>query len=62
MTLLRDPIAFPKLDHAQIAVLERFAQLRQFQPGEALFSAGERNIKFFIVKSGEVVLVDSSSG
>lgn len=62
MRLDRDPIAFPKLDDTQIAALARFATLRTFQSGETLFAAGETDFKFFVVLSGEVEIVDRSSG
>jgi len=62
MALNHDPIAFPKLDDAQIAALSKFAILKTFQRGETLFAAGERDFKFFVVKSGEVEIVDRSSG
>src|SRR5207248_890709 len=62
MALNHDPIAFPKLDDAQIVALGKFATLKTFQRGETLFAAGERDFKFFVVKSGEVEIVDRSSG
>jgi thioredoxin reductase (NADPH) len=54
MALKRDPIAFPKLDDEQVSALGKFAMLKLFTPGETLFAAGERDFKFFIVKSGQV--------
>jgi CRP-like cAMP-binding protein len=62
MAINHDPIAFPKLDDAQIATLGKFATLKTFQVGETLFAAGERDFKFFVVKTGEVEIVDRSSG
>lgn len=56
------PIAFPKLDDAQVSALGKFATLKSFQAGDTLFAAGERDFKFFVVKSGEVEIVDHSSG
>src|SRR5437899_1987280 len=55
-------IAFPKLDEAQIAALGRCirATLKRYRAGEKLFEAGERDFKFFVVKSGEVEIVDES--
>ncbi|MDN5872595.1 MAG: FAD-dependent oxidoreductase, partial [Nitrococcus sp.] len=58
----QDLTAFPELDDAQIVALSKFATLKSFQAGETLFAAGERDFKFFIVKSGEVAIVDHSSG
>jgi thioredoxin reductase (NADPH) len=62
MALNHHSIAFPKLDDAQIAALGEFATLKSFQAGEKLFASGERDFKFLIVKSGEVEIVDCSSG
>jgi thioredoxin reductase (NADPH) len=55
-------IAFPTLDDTQITELARCtrAKPKSFRDGEVLFAVGERNIKFFIVKSGEVEIVDYS--
>ncbi len=62
MPLSQNPIAFPKLDDDQIASLDKFATLKTFQPGETLFAAGERDFKFFVIKSGEVEIIERSSG
>ncbi len=62
MALTRHPTAFPKLDQEQIAVLGKFTTLRSFEVGQKLFAAGERDFGFFVVKSGEVDIVDHSSG
>ena len=58
---LRDA-AFPTLSEAQIAQLSRCAgaTLKQYRAGQTLFRVGERDFKFFVVKSGEVEIVDLS--
>jgi thioredoxin reductase (NADPH) len=55
-------IAFPTLDEAQIARLSgcTAAVSRSFQDGQKLFAVGDRDFKFFVVKSGEVEIVDYS--
>src|SRR6266481_3331329 len=55
-------IAFPRLDEAQIARLSgcTAARPRSYEDGQTLFAVGERDMKFFVVKSGEVEIVDSS--
>jgi thioredoxin reductase (NADPH) len=55
-------VAFPTLDEAQIADLGRCSAAvpKRYKNGETLFAVGGRNIKFFIVKSGEVEIVDHS--
>jgi thioredoxin reductase (NADPH) len=55
-------IAFPTLDEAQIDELARRAgaTIRQYRDGQLLFACGERDVNFFIVRSGEVEIVDGS--
>lgn len=55
-------VAFPTLDEAQIAALGRCveASLKRFRAGERLFECGARDFKFFVVKSGEVEILDQS--
>ncbi len=54
--------AFPTLDPAQISELARCTDARPklFHDGQTLFAVGQQNIDFFIVKSGEVEIVDYS--
>ncbi len=53
-------VAFPILGEAQITELERCTNAvpRSFRDGETLFAVGDRDFGFFIVKSGEVEIVD----
>jgi thioredoxin reductase (NADPH) len=55
-------IAFPVLDEAQIAQAGECTTLvpRHCRDGEALVSVGDRAFKFFIVKSGDVEILDYS--
>src|SRR6266566_9889091 len=55
-------VAFPKLDEAQMAALERCVgvSLKQYHAGEKLFEVGDRDFKFFVIKSGEVEILDES--
>src|SRR5438105_6338238 len=55
-------VAFPTLDEAQITRLSECtaAVSRSYQDGQTLFAVGDRNLKFFIVKSGEVEIIDYS--
>ena len=57
-----EAIAFPKLNDEQIAKLGRYAGAspKKFRAGEALFHAGDRDAKFFVIKSGEIELVDDT--
>jgi thioredoxin reductase (NADPH) len=55
-------IAFPTLDDSQVARLSECtaAVLRSCQDGQTLFAAGERDPKFYVVKSGEIEILDLS--
>src|ERR1700730_12081104 len=55
-------IAFPTLDEAQIARLTgcTAAIPRSYANGQTLFAVGDRDMKFFVVKSGEVEIIDHS--
>ena len=53
-------IAFPTLSEEQVAKLGRYAGAppKKFRAGEALFRAGDRDPKFFVIKAGELEIVD----
>src|ERR1043166_591256 len=55
-------VAFPVLNEAQIAQLISCAKVvpRHCQDGEILISVGQRDLKFFIVQSGEIEILDYS--
>ena len=55
-------VAFPKLNEAQMAALDRCLLTRRqhYRDGETLFKVGDRDFKFFVVKSGKVEIVDES--
>jgi thioredoxin reductase (NADPH) len=56
-------VAFPVLDEKQIVEIGRCTgvSLRQYRAGEKLFEVGDRDFKFFAIKSGEVEIVDESA-
>jgi thioredoxin reductase (NADPH) len=55
-------VAFPKLTETQLAALGRctLTKLRPFHAGEKLFASGDHCPRFFVLKSGEVEIVDDS--
>jgi thioredoxin reductase (NADPH) len=55
-------IAFPVLSEDQIAQLANCTAVapKHYQDGDRLITVGERNLKFFIVKSGEIEILDYS--
>jgi thioredoxin reductase (NADPH) len=54
--------AFPKLDDRHMSALEHCAKtiLKGYRRGEKLFRVGDREFKFFVIKTGEVEIVDES--
>jgi thioredoxin reductase (NADPH) len=57
-----ESVAFPKLSEERIEQLGRLAgaKAKKFRAGEALFRVGDRDFRFFVVKSGEVEILDES--
>jgi thioredoxin reductase (NADPH) len=55
-------VAFPKFTAEQVAALGTcsLTKARQFRDGEKLFEAGQRDAKFYVIKSGQVAIVDES--
>jgi hypothetical protein len=56
-------VAFPTLNEAQIEKLGTCAEasLKKCPDEQELFKVGERNFRFFVVKSGEVEIIDESA-
>src|SRR5947209_19105175 len=57
-----ESVAFPVFDAAQISALGHCSAAvpKRYKDGETLFAVGERDFKFFIVKSGAVEIIDRS--
>ncbi|MBY0522046.1 MAG: FAD-dependent oxidoreductase [Gemmataceae bacterium] len=55
-------VAYPRLDAAQMASLEHcpLTKPRHYRDGEKLFEAGQRDVRFNVIKSGKVEIVDDS--
>ncbi len=55
-------VAFPTLEESQISKLVRctHAEPKVYRDGQTLFAMGSQNVNFFIVKSGEVEIVDET--
>jgi thioredoxin reductase (NADPH) len=54
--------AFPKLDEAQIEALGRCggASLKRYREGQKLIEVGDCDFMFFVVKSGEIEILDET--
>src|SRR5688500_7876186 len=54
-----DPLgAFPRLTDADIENLKSYGEVRQTQPGDTLFKAGEASRHFFVVLSGKAGILE----
>lgn len=55
-------VAFPSLDESQVDAIGHCTGvlLTQYQAGQVLFHCGERDFKFFVIKSGEVEIRDET--
>ena len=49
--------AFPRLDDRARERFRRLGRVRAVEPGEVLFSAGERGRSFFVIESGSAAIV-----
>ncbi len=55
-------LAFPQFDETQLSGLEHCpkTKIKHLRDGETLFKAGDRDYSFFIVKSGQVEILDTA--
>jgi thioredoxin reductase (NADPH) len=53
--------AFPRLSDAEIAALDAQGQRRPIQPGDVLFSEGDRESDFFVILAGKVASVEGKA-
>lgn len=60
VSLDHDPIAFPKLNEAQIDILKKHASLKSFKKNQKLVEVGQYEFKFYVIKSGKVRVIDTS--
>ena len=56
-------VAFPRLNEAQMNTLGPCGgvALKRYQEGQKLIEVGDRDFKFFIIKSGEIEILDEAS-
>ena len=54
--------AFPQLTDQQLSALAKFTTLKNFSDGECLFKVGDSDFKFFVIKQGQVEIVERSTG
>jgi thioredoxin reductase (NADPH) len=49
-----EPIAFPRLNRAELAAVEKMAETRDYADGEVVFRAGQPEIDMYVVESGGI--------
>jgi thioredoxin reductase (NADPH) len=57
---LEQHLAFPKLSETELESMAALAELCSFKDGETIFQAGQRGLPLYVVKSGEIAIVDES--
>src|SRR5438445_13469667 len=55
-------VAFPRLSIAELAVLKPLATAHDYAHGETVFRAGQADIDFFVVESGQIDILNPSDG
>jgi thioredoxin reductase (NADPH) len=55
---LSEQTAFPELTAAEIAILKPLATARDYADGETVFRAGQADIDFFVVESGQIDILN----
>ena len=54
--------AFPTLTEAELSCVSRLGTPRSFRDGEILIDIDDRDFPFYVVRSGEIVILESSTG
>ena len=58
----RGDTAFPNLSEQELSCVATIGTARRFRHGDVLIEAGTRNYPFYAVRSGEIVIVEDSTG
>jgi thioredoxin reductase (NADPH) len=56
------PAADLKFSEEQLHIVERFATAKSYENGQVLIEAGKRDPNFYVLRSGEVEVIEYSSG
>ncbi len=59
---LMEETAFPRLTAAEIAILKPLATAGDYADGETVFRAGQSDIDFFVVESGQIDILNPADG
>jgi thioredoxin reductase (NADPH) len=59
-TTSANPIAFPRLNAADLAALKPLATSCTFEDGQAVFRAGDADLDLFVIESGAIEIVNPS--
>jgi thioredoxin reductase (NADPH) len=58
----KNELAFPTLNQEELACVAQIGALRRVSDGDVLIEAGVRDYPFYVVRSGEVVIIEESTG
>ncbi|MCR9118841.1 MAG: thioredoxin reductase, partial [bacterium] len=53
---------FPVLSESEMAMVAEIGDYREFAKGAELFSHGQKDYPFFVVVSGEIGIIDPTTG
>jgi len=62
MSATQTDVAFPMLTESELACVAELGVRRRFQDGDVLIEVEAKDYPFYVVRSGEVVIVESSTG
>ena len=62
MSATKTDVAFPVLTDSELACVAEIGVRRRFQDGDVLIEVEAKDYPFYVVRSGEVVIVESSTG
>lgn len=60
--LTSNPIAFPRLDAHDLAILRALSETASFSDGEIIFHAGDVDLDLFVVETGGIKILNPSDG
>src|SRR4029079_15285473 len=59
-TSMSDPIAFPRLEANDLAILKPLSDVVSFSDGQVVFHAGDVDLDLFVVESGGIKILNPS--
>ncbi|MEQ8210771.1 MAG: FAD-dependent oxidoreductase [Lacipirellulaceae bacterium] len=57
-----DPVAFPTFSDEEMTCIAKMGDLKAYSDGEALYKHGDRDFPLFVLKEGNVAIIEYSTG